>query len=67
MTKYEVPAWAKDVRKTMIDLDMSVKELAEGVGRDRTNVSRVLNGALMNDTLKRDIISFIEQKNRKVS
>ncbi len=67
MTKYEVPAWAKEVRKTMIDLDMSVKELAEGVGRDRTNVSRVLNGALMNDTLKRDIISFIEGKKKMAS
>jgi predicted transcriptional regulator len=67
MTKYEVPVWAKEVRKTMIDLDMSVKELAEGVGRDRTNVSRVLNGALMNDTLKRDIISFIESKKKMAS
>lgn len=67
MTKYAVPVWAKEVRKTMIDLDMSVKELAEGVGRDRTNVSRVLNGALMNDTLKRDIISFIESKKKMAS
>ena len=67
MTKYEVPVWAKEVRKTMIDLDMSVEELAEGVGRDRTNVSRVLNGALMNDTLKRDIISFIESKKKMAS
>ena len=67
MTKYEVPAWAKEVRKTMIDLDMSVKELGEGLARDRSNVSRVLNGGLMNDTLKGDIISFIECQKRKVS
>lgn len=67
MAKYEVPTWAKEVRKTMIDLNMSVKELAEGVGRDRTNVSRVLNGGLMNDTLKGDIISFIDHQKRKVS
>lgn len=67
MPKYKVPVWAKEVRKTMIDLDMSVKELAEGVGRDRTNVSRVLNGGLMNDTLKGDILSFIQCRKRKVS
>jgi predicted transcriptional regulator len=67
MTKYKVPAWAKEVRKTMIDLDMSVTELADGLDRDRSNVSRVLTGGLMNNTLKEDIISFIESQKRKVS
>lgn len=67
MTKYEVPAWAKEVRKAMVDLDMNVKELAEGLGRNRSNVSRVLSGGMMNDTLKEDIISFIEHQKRKVS
>lgn len=67
MTKYKVPAWAKEVRKTMIDLDMSVAELADGLGRDRSNVSRVLTGSQMNNTMKEDIISFIESQKRKAS
>jgi DNA transposition AAA+ family ATPase len=67
MTKYKVPAWAKEVRKAMVDLDMSVTDLAKGVGRDRPSVSRVLTGGMMNDTMKEDIISFIERQKRKAS
>lgn len=67
MTKYAVPEWAKEVRKNMIDLDMTVKELAQSLGRPRVNVSKVLTGALMCEPLQNEILSFIQDQKKKVS
>lgn len=62
MTKYKVPKWAKEVRKSMIDIDMNVKEMAQCVGRSRELVNRVLTGSMMNETLQKDIIAVIQKK-----
>lgn len=67
MTKYAVPEWAKEVRKNMIDLNMTVKELAQNIGRPRVNVSKVLTGAWMSKPLQNEILSFIKDQKKKVS
>jgi len=65
--KYVVPKWAKEVRKNMIDLDMSVVELAKSIGRPRVNVSKVLTGSMMCEPLQNEILSFIQDQKKKVS
>ena len=39
-----LPTWCKEVKKSMIDDDISVTELAERVGFSRNYVSGVVNG-----------------------
>ena len=38
--------WCKQAKKAMIDLDMTVKELAEKVGLSREYTSSVVNGRI---------------------
>ncbi len=38
--------WCKQAKKAMIDLDMTVKELAEKVGLSREYTSAVVNGRI---------------------
>lgn len=39
-----LPTWCKEVKKSMIDDDINVTELAERVGFSRNYVSGVVNG-----------------------
>lgn len=41
-----LPPWSKEVKKALIDNDMSVTELSEDVGLGREYVSRVVNGTV---------------------
>lgn len=43
-----MPQWGKDVRKAMIDKDMTVKKLAEIIGYGYATVSSVINGRYSN-------------------
>lgn len=40
--------WCKDVRKAVIDKDMTLKQLAENIGYSCTTVSSVINGRYSN-------------------
>lgn len=42
--KRKLPMWCKAVKKSMIDDDLNVTELAKRVGLSRTYVSGVVNG-----------------------
>ena len=42
--KRTLPTWCKEVKKSMIDDDLNVTELAERVGLSRNYVSGVVNG-----------------------
>lgn len=44
----ETSKWAKDVRKAVIDKDMTLKQLAERIGYSYTTVSSVVNGRYSN-------------------
>ena len=57
-----LPKWCKEVKKSMIDDDLSVNELAERVGLCRTYVSGVVNGRLYAPE-----IAKIISKDRKVT
>ncbi len=42
------PQWSKDVRKALIDKNMTIKQLAEHIGYAPTTVSTVINGRYSN-------------------
>lgn len=43
--KRKLPVWCKEVKKKMIDLDMTVTELSSQIGVCREYTSRVVNGS----------------------
>lgn len=53
--------WAKDVKKAVIDHDMTLKQLAESIGYSYAIVSQVLNGRYANATVKQ-IVEKINEK-----
>ena len=48
--KKETSQWSKDVRKAMIDKDMTLKQLSENIGYCYTTVSSVINGRYSNSS-----------------
>lgn len=44
----ETSQWSKDVRKAMIDKDMTLKQLSENIGYCYTTISSVINGRYSN-------------------
>ena len=46
--KKETSQWSKDVRKAVIDNDMTIKQLAERIGYSVATVSSVINGRYSN-------------------
>lgn len=46
--KKETAQWSKDVRKAVIDKDMTIKQLAERIGYSVATVSSVINGRYSN-------------------
>ena len=44
--------WSKDVRKAVIDKDMTLKQLAESIGYSVATVSSVINGRYSNASYK---------------
>ena len=48
----ETSQWAKDVRKSAIDKDMTLKQLAEIIGYSCTTVSSVINGRYANASVR---------------
>lgn len=50
--KKETSQWSKDVRKAIIDNDMTIKQLAEQIGYSVTTVSSVINGRYSNKSYK---------------
>lgn len=43
--KRKLSPWCKEVKKTLIDRDMTVTDLCDQVGMCRNYVSRTINGA----------------------
>ncbi len=50
--KKETSQWSKDVRKAMIDKDMTLKQLAKSIGYSVATVSSVINGRYSNASYK---------------
>lgn len=53
--KRKLSPWCKNVKKKMIDLDMTVPELAEKLGLSRGHVSAVVNGRVFSSNTVRMI------------
>lgn len=50
--KKETSKWGKDVKKAVIDKNMTLKQLAETIGYSNTTVSQVINGRYSNSSYK---------------
>lgn len=50
--KKETSQWSKDVRKAVIDKDMTLKQLAKSIGYSVATVSSVINGRYSNASYK---------------
>lgn len=64
--KRKLSPWCKEVKKTLIDRDMTVTDLCDQVGMCRNYVSRTINGASyagLISTVLRHLASEIEEKN----
>ena len=58
----ETSQWSKDVRKAVIDKDMTLKQLAESIGYSYAVVSSVINGRYSNASYQ----SIAEKINEKL-
>ena len=47
--------WCKQVKKELIDRDMSVSELAEAIGKTREYTSAVVNGRIYSEPAVKEI------------
>lgn len=50
--------WSKEVKKAMIDRDMSVSDLAEALNISREYVSAVVNGRVISDAAIKAISDY---------
>lgn len=57
----EISQWSKDVRKAMIDKNMTIKQLAESIGYSYAVISSVINGRYSN-TSYQSIAKKINEK-----
>ena len=60
--KKETSQWSKDVRKAVIDKDMTLKQLSESIGYSYAVVSSVINGRYSNASYQ----SIAEKINEKL-
>lgn len=64
MTKIKLSSWSKRVKKSLIDHDLSIKELANLIGYSTTYTNNVINGRFVgSSTIVNKINSVLfEQK-----
>lgn len=55
--------WSKRVKKALIDENMNIQELADGVGFTREYVSSVVNGRVISDAARSVISDFLNIPN----
>lgn len=51
--------WCKEVKKIMIDRDMTVSELAEGIGKTREYTSAIINGRVYSEPTVKEISDYL--------
>lgn len=51
--------WCKEAKKTMIDRDLEVNDLAESLGMSRPYVSSILNGRVYSPVAVKKISDFL--------
>lgn len=57
--KKTLPEWCKEVKKSLIDRDMSTSEFAEELGLSRTYVSNVINGTYNSPEMRDRICNYL--------
>ena len=54
----KLSSWCKEVKKAMIDRDMSVDGLAKAIGKTREYTSGVVNGRIYAEPVVKEISDF---------
>ena len=57
--KQKLPMWCKKAKIRLIELDLSVGELSNGLGMARTYVSSVLNGRVYSEVAIKRISDYL--------
>lgn len=57
--KSDIPEWGKEVKKALIDKNMSTAELAEAINLSRSYVSNVINGNFNFPDVKQRISDYL--------
>lgn len=57
--KRVVPDWGKEVKKVLIDRDMSITELAKELDLSRSHVTNVINGAFVFPEIQQRICDYL--------
>lgn len=57
--KRNTPAWGKEVKKTLIDRDMKITELAEVIGLSRSHVTNIINGVFVFPEIQQRICDYL--------
>lgn len=56
----EPPYWCIEAKKTLIDMDMGVNELAKKLGMTRNHVSAVINGRVVSPNTQSLICNYLK-------
>ena len=57
--KKNIPAWGKEVRKALIDREMTVEELAKEIGYSKGYVANNINGNFDFPDVRRSICAYL--------
>lgn len=56
----ELSNWSKEVRKKLIDKDMTISELAKQIGKSRSYVTEIISGRVKSPNTQKLINEFLE-------
>lgn len=59
----QLSPWCKQAKHRMIDLDLSVNEVAEKIGKTREYTSAILNGRVYSEGVVNDISDLLNISN----
>ena len=63
----ELPEWCKVAKIELLKRDMSIKELAEKIGKTREWTSAVVNGRVYSEPTMKEISDYLNIKNEPFS
>lgn len=59
------PLWGKQILKDMIDLDLTMHELALALGVSRPYLSNIVHGNIIRPDVQQEICAYISKRNRE--
>lgn len=65
--KRKLSPWCKEVKKAMIDRDMSIADLAAGLNLSSAYVTRIINGTFIIPETKKRISKYLDISSELIS